>query len=86
MGIEPTQDPIGPHTGFEDQGHHQAPITSEIAYFSAYFTYRPDGGIIGHDAIDTFGDTPNTSPKAGAAGSFVGHEPRTEALDGQGQA
>ena len=29
MGIEPTQDPLEPNTGFEDQGHHQAPVTSE---------------------------------------------------------
>jgi hypothetical protein len=28
MGIEPTRDPCEPHTGFEDQGHHQAPVTS----------------------------------------------------------
>ena len=28
MGIEPTQDSCEPHTGFEDQGHHQAPFTS----------------------------------------------------------
>ena len=30
MGIEPTRDPYGPHTDFEDQGRHQAPITSAI--------------------------------------------------------
>ena len=30
MGIEPTQDAYTPHTGFEDQGHHQAPVTSII--------------------------------------------------------
>ena len=29
MGIEPTWDPYEPHTGFEDQGHHQAPVTSD---------------------------------------------------------
>ena len=29
MGIEPTKDPCEPHTGFEDQGHHQAPVTSK---------------------------------------------------------
>ncbi len=28
MGIEPTRDPSEPHTGFEDQGHHQIPVTS----------------------------------------------------------
>ena len=28
MGIEPTQDPLEPHTGFEDQERHQAPPTS----------------------------------------------------------
>ena len=28
MGIEPTRDPCEPHTGFEDQEHHQAPVTS----------------------------------------------------------
>ena len=28
MGIEPTKDPSEPDTGFEDQGRHQAPITS----------------------------------------------------------
>ena len=32
MGIEPTQDPSEPHTGFEDQGRHQAPITSELTF------------------------------------------------------
>ena len=30
MGIEPTQDAYTPHTGFEDQGHHQAPVTSIV--------------------------------------------------------
>jgi hypothetical protein len=29
MGIEPTRDSCEPHTGFEDQGHHQEPVTSE---------------------------------------------------------
>ena len=29
MGIEPTWDPCEPLTGFEDQGHHQTPVTSE---------------------------------------------------------
>lgn len=24
MGIEPTQNPLGPYTDFEDQGRHQA--------------------------------------------------------------
>jgi hypothetical protein len=32
MGIEPTRDSFEPHTGFEDQGHHQAPVTSEEAF------------------------------------------------------
>ena len=32
MGIEPTRSSYEPHTGFEDQGHHQAPVTSKIAY------------------------------------------------------
>ena len=30
MGIEPTWDPYEPHTDFEDQGRHQAPITSAL--------------------------------------------------------
>ena len=34
MGIEPTKDPSEPDTGFEDQGRHQAPVTSELAFFS----------------------------------------------------
>ena len=34
MGIEPTQDPSEPHTGFEDQGRHQAPVTSDKLIFS----------------------------------------------------
>ena len=34
MGIEPTRDPCEPHTGFEDQGHHQAPVTSAEQSFS----------------------------------------------------
>ncbi len=38
MGIEPTQDPCGPNTGFEDQGRHQTPITSITA--NAPFSYR----------------------------------------------
>ena len=32
MGIEPTRDPYEPHTDFEDQGRHQAPITSAIIW------------------------------------------------------
>ena len=28
MGIEPTWDSYEPHTDFEDQGHHQEPVTS----------------------------------------------------------
>ena len=28
MGIEPTRAAYTVHTGFEDQGHHQAPVTS----------------------------------------------------------
>ena len=30
------QGPYRPHTGFEDQEHHQAPVTSEIA--SVFYT------------------------------------------------
>jgi hypothetical protein len=32
MGIEPTWDSYEPHTGFEDQGHHQEPVTSKNAF------------------------------------------------------
>ena len=39
MGIEPTWDPYGPHTDFEDQGHHQAPVTSAMAFFSGILTF-----------------------------------------------
>ena len=35
MGIEPTRDPCGPHTDFEDQGRHQTPVTSGIAFLRA---------------------------------------------------
>jgi hypothetical protein len=38
MGIEPTEDPCEPYAGFEDQGHHQAPVTS--ALFSILLSYR----------------------------------------------
>ena len=38
MGIEPTQDPCGPNTGFEDQGRHQTPVTSTTV--SALLFYR----------------------------------------------
>ena len=60
MGIEPTRDPCGPHTGFEDQGHHQAPFTSERAFFPCFL------GVIGlfevtdtitQDCFDTRFDT-----------------------------
>ena len=30
MGIEPTWDSCEPLTGFEDQGHHQTPVTSDL--------------------------------------------------------
>jgi|GEM_PF-1486844 hypothetical protein len=30
MGIEPTQGLFRPHTGFEDQERHQAPVTSAL--------------------------------------------------------
>lgn len=36
MGIEPTRDPCEPHTGFEDQGHHQAPVTSAAGNAATY--------------------------------------------------
>ncbi len=36
MGIEPTKDPFEPDTGFEDQGRHQAPVTSENRIFQGY--------------------------------------------------
>jgi hypothetical protein len=39
MGIEPTRDPCEPHTGFEDQGHHQAPVTSENPIFEELLTF-----------------------------------------------
>ncbi len=34
MGIEPTQDVLTPHAGFEDQERHQTPVTSEFIYSS----------------------------------------------------
>ena len=34
MGIEPTLDSLEPNTGFEDQGHHQAPVTSAYAFLT----------------------------------------------------
>ena len=39
MGIEPTRDPCGPHTGFEDQGRHQTPVASEIALLRDILTF-----------------------------------------------
>jgi|WetSurMetagenome_2_1015567.scaffolds.fasta_scaffold567339_2 hypothetical protein len=35
MGIEPTWDSYEPHTDFEDQGHHQEPVTSPKTPFHA---------------------------------------------------
>ncbi len=32
MGIEPTRDSYEPHTDFEDQGHHQEPVTSTLSH------------------------------------------------------
>ena len=34
MGIEPTRDSCKPHTGFEDQGRHQAPVASAMVFWN----------------------------------------------------
>lgn len=59
MGIEPTRDTCMPRSGFEDQEHHQAPVTSALFELSAInsqlsaVSYQPEGGTdsrltIGH--------------------------------------
>lgn len=53
MGIEPTRDPYEPHTGFEDQGHHQAPFTSETRILWHFLASRPSS----IDYLDTVVDT-----------------------------
>jgi hypothetical protein len=50
MGIEPTEDPCEPYTGFEDQGHHQTPVTS--ALFGVLFL---SGAIQGKDDYQSRG-------------------------------
>ena len=50
MGIEPTGDPCEPFTGFEDQGRHQAPITSAITAHGVcllQFVQVPTAEVIG---------------------------------------
>jgi hypothetical protein len=44
MGIEPTRDPLRPHTGFEDQGHHQAPATSSVRAFHFIIEHNAPSG------------------------------------------
>lgn len=45
MGIEPTCDPYGPHAGFEDQGHHQGPITSKHEFQRLIDAFRQLGNL-----------------------------------------
>ena len=41
MGIEPTWDSYEPHTDFEDQGHHQEPVTSASTRFRTQNSVEP---------------------------------------------
>jgi hypothetical protein len=47
MGIEPTWDSYEPHTDFEDQGHHQEPVTSntQTGQPQAYQTGRASSRV-----------------------------------------
>ncbi len=60
MGIEPTQDPFEPYTGFEDQGHHQMPVTSGLAFlpcFPGVVDVFEATDTISQDCFDTRFDT-----------------------------
>ena len=36
MGIEPTRDFVEPHTGFEDQGRHQATVHLQLVFGAVF--------------------------------------------------
>ena len=55
MGIEPTWDSYEPHTGFEDQGHHQEPVTSVVDRLSLIVCRK---SLITYDQRPTINDQP----------------------------